>query len=204
MLQYLLTEISLLILISISCTSKVYQIPLHPVYGESQNHVGYSVKARIGPKLQEYTLLIDTLLPSSWVVGPGCSDPCCLNKTTFISSYKIKKSKKDHFALVDYTSRNITINLLNDEFELYENNDPTIKFFDKAFSFGAVESLEWQDCAEYTKIDGMFSLYPKIHWSTTIIHSLYDYLYDKHIPRTLTIAMPRLVTIHTYFQSITY
>ncbi|VDN01688.1 unnamed protein product [Thelazia callipaeda] len=138
-----------------------HYFPLYPVYKDEVSQrqgqilkklVGYVLKVEIGAPGKNYTLLVNTLSPISWVVGSKCSHPFCNNKTIYKKTPNGKRVGKRKY---DFGSVKIVTENWQDKFSVKENNGDVIQI--PQLEFGALSEFSWMNWENY-EVDGIFGL----------------------------------------------
>ncbi|CAG9534904.1 unnamed protein product [Cercopithifilaria johnstoni] len=134
-----------------------HEVELHPVYGKSNQHTGYTAKVIIGESKEELALLLDIATTIIWIYPSKYTEILPENKQaySFLQSETFKK--ENPLLLVEaYGSRSVALYTEWDKISLNLLDGTCLDFTD--FPFCKVKIIIWPKREDYQRIDGLFGI----------------------------------------------
>ncbi|CAG9534905.1 unnamed protein product [Cercopithifilaria johnstoni] len=147
-----------------------YHVELHPVYsqsnpvhGQSNQHIGYTVKVLIGEPKKEFSLLLDTVTSFLWIFSPvsmlsfsNGTKRLLMKKPAYTYSVlqMLNEANQIHLDQI-YGSRSLSLIIFTDNISFNLLDGAYVDF--TSFPFCTTTTLQWPEF-DYQKIDGVLGL----------------------------------------------
>ncbi|CAG9534045.1 unnamed protein product [Cercopithifilaria johnstoni] len=140
-----------------------FQVELHPVYSESNQHIGYTANVMIGEPKKEFSLLLDTVtnflwvLPSTFILSYPNGTWEFMRKMHAYAYYDAQTCNETNEILLDqaYGSRKVSLIQFTDNISFNPLNGTRVDFPSSPICVAKI--LQWPKF-DYQKMDGVLGL----------------------------------------------